>query len=128
MLKIEIQATARRTYLWMLAVTAAGSVGALLYGGAPWLTGFLTGAGFSAVNFWMLHKVVQRVGETGGEEGPRKASPALFGLRYLLFAAFGYGILNAFGASLAAALAGIFVSVAAVFLEAIFELIYGTTS
>ena len=47
-------------------------------------------------------------------------------LRYFLFAGGIYAILHYFEASFSAALVGIFVAVAAVLLEILFELIYGT--
>jgi hypothetical protein len=49
------------------------------------------------------------------------------GLRYLLLGAGGYAILNFSALSLAAAAVGLFVPVAAVILEVLFELIYAGT-
>ena len=49
------------------------------------------------------------------------------GLRYLLLAAGGYVILNFTALSLAAAFFGLFVPVAAVILEILFELVYAGT-
>lgn len=112
----------------MLALAALGAVAAAIYGGWSWLVGFLTGAAFSAANFWLFHRIVRRVGQVeAAEEGPRKTSAAAFAMRYLLFAATGYVIVVNFGASLAAALFGCFVAVAAVLLEIVVELIYGTS-
>ena len=47
-------------------------------------------------------------------------------MRYILFAMVGYVILNYFEANVLAALAGCFVAVAAVILEILLELTYGT--
>jgi hypothetical protein len=49
------------------------------------------------------------------------------GLRYLLLAAGAYVIVNFTSLSLPAALAGLFVPVAAVILEIVFELIYASS-
>jgi len=113
----------------MAGVTAAGTVLALTLGGASWGTGFLTGAVFSAVNFWFWHRMVAKVGQpaAAGEEPP-KTSVILFGIRYFLFVGGVYATIRYFEASVAAALTGIFVAVAAVLLEILFELFYGTTS
>jgi hypothetical protein len=50
------------------------------------------------------------------------------GLRYLLLAAGAYAIVNFTSLSLPAALMGLFVPVAAVILEIVFELIYASSS
>lgn len=113
----------------MAGVTAVGVVAALVLGGVPWGIGFLTGAVFSGVNFWFWHRMVQKVGQApaAGEE-PRKAPIILFGIRYFLFVGGVYATIRYFEASVTAALTGIFVAVAAVLLEILFELFYGTTS
>lgn len=108
----------------MAALAAIGTTGAGIYGGASWAIGFLTGAVFSAVNFWFWHRMVRRLGQGGGES--RNSSIILFGIRYFLFVGGVYATIRYFEASLSAALIGIFVAVAAVFLEILLELIYGT--
>ena len=114
-------------YRWMAAITVIGTIAAFVYRGLPSGAGFLLGAVFSVLNFWFWHRLVRRIGEIKHpEEGPRKASSVLFGLRYLLFGLAAYGILHHIEGSLFAALAGCFVAVAAVILEILVELIYGT--
>ena len=108
----------------MAALAVLGTAVAAWHGGGPWALGFLTGAVFSAVNFWFWHRMVQKVGAPGDEA--RKSSIILFGIRYFLFVGGVYATIRYFEASLSAALTGIFVAVAAVFLEILFELIYGT--
>ena len=108
----------------MAGLAVAGTVAAGVYGGVSWAVGFLTGAVFSTVNFWFWHRMVQRVGQPS--EGSRNSSIILFGIRYFLFVGGVYATIRYFEASLSAALTGIFVAVAAVFLEILFELIYGT--
>jgi hypothetical protein len=51
----------------------------------------------------------------------------VFGLRYLILAAGAYAIVKYSELSLAAALAGLFVAVAAVLVEILFELVYAGT-
>jgi hypothetical protein len=114
-------------YLYMAGLSAAGAIAAALYGGLPWVSGFLAGAVFSALNFWFWHRLVNRIGRTENTGERRGSGPVvLFALRYGLFAAALYVILQYFEASLSAALVGIFVAVAAVLLQILFELIYGT--
>jgi membrane protein implicated in regulation of membrane protease activity len=111
----------------MMLAGSAGAAAALFYGGMPWLLGFLTGAVFSAVNFWFFHRLVRRVGQTSTDDAaPRKASTVVFGTRYVLFVLGGYAMIKYFEASLSAALFGCFVAVAAVILEILYELTYGT--
>jgi hypothetical protein len=111
-------------YRSMAALAIAGTVVAALLRGWPGALGFVVGAIFSILNFWFWHRLVARVGDPGGSTG--KGSVALFAMRYGAFAIGLYVTLQYFEASLAAALTGIFVAVAAVLLEALFELIYGT--
>jgi hypothetical protein len=110
----------------MAAVSALGAAAAGVYGGMPWISGFLAGAAFSVLNFWFWHRLVSRIGRAGSQERSGSGSVVLFALRYSVFAGALYVILQYFEASLSAALAGIFVAVAAVLLEIFFELIYGT--
>jgi hypothetical protein len=111
----------------MAGLTVIGVAAAGLWRGMPGVVGFVTGAAFSAVNFWFWHRMVQRVGEPqkDGEE-PRKTSVILFGIRYFLFVGGVYATIRYFEASISAALIGVFVAVAAVLVEIVFELIYGT--
>jgi hypothetical protein len=114
-------------YRSMVALTVTGALAAGVYGGAAWAGGFLIGALFSALNFWFWHRLVARLGESSPSAGASSGGSAvLFGARYFLFVAAAYVILQYFGASLLAALTGIFVAVAAVLIEVFLELIYGT--
>ncbi len=111
----------------MVALSAGGALAAATLGGRPWLLGFVTGAVFSMLNFWFWHRLVRRVGANATlDEGRGNTSVILFAGRYGVFAALAYVILRFSEASLSAALAGLFVAVAAVLLEILFELIYGT--
>lgn len=127
-LATDLPDTTVRIYRNMAALGLAGTlVGFFRFGGA-FALGFFVGAAFSAVNFWFWHRLVRKLGaEPEDPDRPRQAPTVMFGMRYLLFGLGGYAILNYFEASLLAALAGIFVAVAAVILEILFELIYGTS-
>ena len=107
-------------------LSVAGTVAATIHGGGRWAVGFLLGAGASAISFRWIKKVVNALGEPARVR-PRKRFAVILGLRYLLLAAGGYVILNYSALSLAAALFGLFVPVAAVILEILFELTYART-
>ena len=93
--------------------------------GLPGAIGFLLGAGASYLNFRWLKRLVDSLGATAVSGRPPRARVAVFlGLRYLLLGAGAYVILKSSAVSLPAALAGLFVSVAAVVLEIVFELVY----
>ena len=115
-----------RMYRSMGVLAALGLIGFVWYGGAPTGIGFVVGAAFSAINFWIFHRVVSKLGENPPSGKAGSGSAMLAGLRYLVFGVAGYAILKSFEASILAALAGCFVAVAAVLLEAFYELIYGT--
>ncbi len=104
----------------MAILAVAGLVATASFGGKKVGVGFAVGALFSALNFYLWHRMVARIGEASSP------SPVFFGLRYFGFVLAGYAILNYFEASVLAALAGCFVAVAAVILEILLELIYGT--
>ncbi len=87
---------------------------------------YLLGAGASYLNFRWLKRVVDALGGAlSARPSPKFA--VLIGLRYLLLAAGGYVIVNFTTLSLPAALIGLFVPVAAVILEIVFELVYAGT-
>jgi hypothetical protein len=107
-------------------LSLAGTAAAAIHGGGRWAVGFLMGAAASWISFRWTKKVVNALGAPAGPP-PRKRFAVVLGLRYLLLAAGGYVILNYSALSLAAALFGLFVPVAAVILEILFELTYART-
>ena len=109
----------------MLWLTIAIAVFAFIRGGWPWAGGYLAGAVASVLNFHWLHQLVSTLGQD--ERRPRKRLVLFLALRYMLLALCGYVIVKCFGLNLAAALIGLFVAVAAVILEIIYELIYART-
>ena len=84
--------------------------------------GFLAGALASVANFRWLHQLAASLGPIG--KRPRRRVLFLLLLRYFLLGIGGYVIVKIFGLNLAAALIGLFVAVAAVIVEIIYELIY----
>jgi hypothetical protein len=108
-----------------VTLAAAGSLACLMLRGWRWAVAYLLGAAASYLNFHWLKRVVEALG------GALTARPSpkfaiLIGLRYLLLGAGAYAIVNFTSLSLPAALIGLFVPVAAVILEIIFELIYAS--
>ncbi len=112
----------RRIYLHVLWLSLAGALAAGWWHGTAAALGFLLGAGASALNFRWLHRLVDSLGPD--RPPPGKGLGAVLSLRYLLFAVVGYVIVKYFDVNLMAALLGLFVAVAAVFVEVLYELIY----
>ncbi len=111
-----------RILRWMIGCAGAGAVAAGLLGGIAGAAGFAAGAAVSYLNFRWLKQLVEALG-SGGKR-PRARLAVWLGLRYVILGIGGYAILKYSAVSLAAALAGLFVPVAAVILEILFELIY----
>ena len=120
------RALARIQYLmWILS--GAGLLVAAVYGGWRWAAGYLLGAIASYANFRWLKQMVSALSDAAAAKSPGTRFAVIFGLRYLLLGIGGYAILNFSTLSLTAAFVGLFVSVAAVILEILFELIYART-
>ena len=108
--------------IWKLiwAIGAVGTVGLVAWRGWWWGAGWVIGTAVSALNFRWLKQLVLAVG--GEASKPRKA--VFLGMRYVLMGGGAYVILKFSAISLQAALSGLFVSVAAVIVEILLELIY----
>ncbi len=119
----DLYLTAQRRITWMTVVLAAGgTVVCAILSGVPGALGFATGSFFSWANFRLIKRIVDSVGKPA--QGRRGAAFAVFlGLRYAVLGAAGYVILKYFGVNLLAVLAGLLAVVAAVILEAIYQLI-----
>ena len=110
----------RRTGILILAFAAAGTAAAFAWRGWTGGAGFALGAAASWLNFrWF-----KQVADAFGGKRPRLLMMGFGALRYLLVAAGAYVILRFTPISLPAALAGLFVAVAAVIVVAVFELAY----
>lgn len=111
----------------MAALTIAGCVAAAAMAGPAGFVGFALGAAFSFLTAVFFHRVAMRAGTSQEAAASFRASSIALGLRYFIFGAAGYVIVNYFGASLPAIFAGCFVAAAAVILEILYELIYART-
>jgi hypothetical protein len=117
-----------RMHLSMAAMSAAGLLIVLLWWGWRAGLGFALGAAASWINFRWLKKFVDSLGQAAAGKRLKNRTAVLLGLRYILLAAAGYGILRFSEISLTAALVGLFVSALAVILEILYQLIaYGST-
>jgi hypothetical protein len=115
------QALGRMTRI-AAALGAAGAIGAVAARGLRPAAGFLIGAIISLINFRWWVGLAGAIG--GSAKPPLRGSAAILGLRYVLVAGVVYAIVKILEITLVAVLAGMFVSVAAVILEILYELIY----
>jgi hypothetical protein len=113
----------RRIARSTVALAAAGCLVLMLWKGWTWAAAYLLGAAASYLNFRWLKRLVDALGGAA-QARPSPRFAILIGLRYLLLAAGAYAIVTFTSLSLPAALTGLFVPVAAVILEIVFELIY----
>ena len=104
----------------IVAIGGAGSLLLLALKGWTWGAGFALGAVVSWYNFRWLKQIVEAL----GGKRPRARLAVILGCRYLLLGGGAYVIVSFSPISLPAALAGLFVSVAAVIVEILFQLIY----
>jgi hypothetical protein len=109
-----------RIWKTTFALSAAGIIGLFAWRGWTWGLGFALGSAVSALNFRWIKQLVMVLGRNDAR--PRMA--VLLGLRYLLLGGCSYVILKYSEISLPALFWGLFVAVAAVILEILFELVY----
>jgi ATP synthase I subunit len=110
-----------RIWKAMFAIGAGGAILAYAWNGWTWCSGFLLGAAAAVINFRWMKQIVDALGSVR-PTGWRVA--ILAGLRYLLLGGGAYVILEYSSISIAGALLGLFVPVAAVIVEIIIELTY----
>ena len=116
--ELSYERACERIVRFMAALAALGSL--VAWARWDWKSGagFLLGSLISGLNFVLLKGLVNRLG------GTRPRHRFLLAFRYPLLAGCAYVILRFSPVSLTAALAGIFVFTAAVFIEVIFEIAY----
>jgi len=107
----------------ILAAAAGGTITAGWWHGWPAAGGFALGAAVSWINYRWLERTVRRL----GEKRSSASMSVLAGLRYAILGLGAYVILRFSRISLSAALAGLFVSVAAVLTESIIQLCHART-
>jgi hypothetical protein len=110
-----------------LFLTIAGAIAAAIRGGFRWAVAYLLGAAAGTLHFRWLKQMVNALSAPATGKPPGTRVGVVFGLRYLLLGSGAYVILNFTALSLAAALVGLFVPVAAVSLEILYELVYAGT-
>ena len=118
----------RRMYGWMAACAVLVALVLLIWKGAWHAGGFAIGAVLSILNFHWLKSAVDGLAAHIGGQKPVRARRlvAKWLLRYALIVATGYVILTSSVVSLWAFLGGLFVFVAGVLAEMIYELATGT--
>lgn len=115
-----------RIYRWMAACAAGGFITVLIWLGWRDAVGFAIGALFSAGMFRWFHGIAEAMG--GSAETPSKGRLAWLGaLRYGIIGGGAYVIMEVLHIQPAPIAGGLFVMVAAVLLEIIFQLIYART-
>jgi ATP synthase I chain. len=112
----------RRIQRLTLLLSLGGTIAGFGLGGWPAGFGFLTGALISYLNFFWLKRLVETLGAPARRGSRATVMAVLLGLRYGLLGAGGYVMLRVFGVSLLALLAGLLTVVAAVILEALYQL------
>ena len=108
----------------MLVLGAAGVVGVWLGVGWRFGAGLLVGCAIAYVNFHWLKKAVNALADRVTRTGQRGSSSGIvsqFLLRYALIALAAYVIFRVSVASVYGLLAGLFLPVAAIFCEAMYE-------
>lgn len=113
---------ARRITRLIMILGAAGAAVLCAVKGLKIGLGFLIGSAVSYLSFWRWQQVVGSLGPQ-----PKTRSSWVLVIRVLVLGAGAYVIIKLLGFNLAAALAGLLVSAAAVILEIIYELIYAGT-
>jgi hypothetical protein len=114
-----------RVFRGMKWLAGAVALAALPFLGGLWALAFLLGAAAAYLNFAWLHQVVEALGPNA--RPTRKRVYWFVALRYLLLGGAGYVIVKVFGLNVIAALSGLFVPVAAVIFEILYELVHDRT-
>ena len=103
----------------MIALAAAGIAGCWVWKGFRGSASFVAGGAISVASFWSLQQVGPVLtGKAGG------ARVVFLSFRLLLLFAFAYAILNIYEGFLPATACGLLLSVTAITLEAVYQLIY----
>ena len=101
----------------------AGTLTLFVWRGWKWGAGFAFGAAVAWVNFLLLKRLADSLGAMG-RKPPSTASAVFLGSRYLILGAVVYATLRFTSINMIAAAIGLFVSLAAVLVEILFELVY----
>jgi hypothetical protein len=116
--ELTFERASARIARFMAGIAAIGTVVAFSRWGWKAGAGFLLGSAMSAVSYHWITRVVAAMA------GGSRRGTALLVSRYLILAVVAYVIVRFSPISITAALAGIFVFTAAVFVEVAFEIVY----
>ena len=120
----DVYRSAVARMLRIMAVFAGGGTLALfVWRGWKWGAGFAFGAAVAWVNFLLLKKLADALG-IAGRKPPSTGRAVFLGSRYLILGVVVYATLRFTSISMLAAALGLFVSLAAVLVEILFELVY----
>ena len=114
-----------RIVRFMVALGIAAALALLIRFGAAVATGFVVGCAIATVNFHWLKRVVSALADRATATGERQSSSGVvlrFLLRYFLIALAAYAIFKISRESLYGLLAGLFLPVGAIMMEAVYEL------
>jgi len=113
-----------RIIRFMLALEIAAAIAALVRFGLAVAAGFVVGCAIAFVNFHWLKRVVSALADRATTTGERQSSSVVlrFLLRYFLIALGAYAIFKISRKGLYGLLAGLFLPVGAILIEAVYEL------
>ena len=126
-------AAERRIWRFQLIIAALGGIVALSLAGPRAAAAFLAGAAISSLNFFWLKQAVDALAEkaaAGAATAKRKHRLLVWKFlgRYALIGVAAYAILKYTVWNIKALLAGLFLFVAAILAEIVFEIVSGLTS
>jgi ATP synthase I chain len=124
-MRIEGERVAGRLYKLMGALTASGIIASWVWFGSAGALGFAVGAAISFANAYWMHRLVRAIGDPARK--PSKPSIVFALLRYIIMLVSLYAIFRVSETGFLTALAGCFVHIAAVVLEVVYEITYGTS-
>lgn len=116
--RLTYDRAAERIGRFMVAIALLGTAGAFAARGWTWGAGFLFGSFISGLNFRWLKRLVESLG------GEHSRGSVFLAVRYLLLGGAAYAILRFSPISLTAVIIGLFVLIAAVFVEVFFEIVH----
>jgi len=114
-----------RIIRFMLALGIGAAIAVLARFGVAVAAGFLAGCAIAFLNFHWLKRVVSALAERATASGERQSSQGVvlrFLLRYFLIGVVAYAIFTISRNSLYGLLAGLFLPVGAILMEAVYEL------
>jgi len=111
----------RRIAWLMVGLTVPGLAASAAMWGVKGFFGFLTGAGASALSFWLLHRLTGSLQDAAAGQRVGAGRVALLSLRFLIVGAGVYVILKTYEVNPSAVVAGLCLTVAAVTLANIYD-------